>query len=75
MGSLFEDDFGEDESPKDNTQITTTLLYYSEEELKEVKRLAKAAMKRHMSDYMNKGNMSDLFLIFLRADEKSNPQT
>ena len=35
---LFEDDWGVDNSPVDNTEITTTILYFSTKELKEFKK-------------------------------------
>lgn len=64
---LFEIDYGEDNSPKDETQITNTLLYFSEEELKEFKQLCKIGMKKEWPDnYKEKANISDLLLIALR---------
>ena len=69
---LFEDDFGIDESPIDDTQITTTILYFSEEELKEFKNCAKAGIK-HMfgQEFQQKGNLSD-FLRKLVKDYQIN---
>lgn len=65
---LFEDDWGVDNSPIDNTEITTTLLYFSTEELKQFKALCKKAMKIEFgADYQTKGNLSDLLLIILKA--------
>jgi len=64
---LFEDDFGVDESPEDNTQITTTLLYFSEVELKEFKKGCKDAMRKMYGiDVVAKGNISDLLLNLLK---------
>jgi len=63
---LFDDDWGVDNSPIDNTEITTTLLYFSTEELKEFKKLCKKGIKAEFgNDYQNKGNLSDLLLIIL----------
>ena len=65
---LFEDDWGIDNSPIDNTEITTTLLYFSTEELKLFKALCKKGMKLEFGEqYQTKGNLSDLLLIILKA--------
>ena len=74
MGGLFEDDWGVDESPIEETVITTTILYFSEEELKEFKRLCKAGIKNmYQQDFQQKGNLSDYFLTILRqANEENN---
>jgi hypothetical protein len=64
---LFEDDWGVDNSPLDNTEITTTLLYFSTEELKTFKSLCKKGIKKEFGvDYQQKGNLSDLLLIVLK---------
>ena len=66
---LFEQDWGVDNSPLDETQITTTLLYFSKDELKEFKRLCKTAMKKEFGlDYQTKGNLSDLLLKVLKKN-------
>jgi hypothetical protein len=66
---LFEQDWGIDNSPLDDTQITTTLLYFSKEELKEFKKLCKTAMKKEFDiDYQTKGNLSDLLLKVLKEN-------
>lgn len=57
---LFEDEFPVDNSPEDNTEITTTLLYYSKTELAEFKMLCKKNMQAH-------ANVSDFVLQTLRA--------
>lgn len=71
---LFSDEefFEEDNSPIDNTQITTTILYFSEEELKEFKALCKEGMKlKYGEQAMEKGNISNYLLDLLRtAKEK-----
>lgn len=67
---LFEDDWGIDNSPQDNTEITTTMLYFSTDELKEFKRLCKLAMKKEYGDQVfDKANLSDLLLLMLRKYE------
>jgi hypothetical protein len=64
---LFDDDWGVDNSPIDNTEITTTLLYFSAEELKLFKALCKKGIKAEFADqYQTKGNLSDLLLIILK---------
>lgn len=67
---LFEDDWGVDNSPTDNTEITTTMLYFSTEELKQFKRLCKLAMKQEYGDQVfEKGNLSNLLLLILSRYE------
>jgi hypothetical protein len=64
---LFEDDWGVNDSPIDNTEITTTILYFSKEELKEFKSLCKEGMKKEFGEeYQTKGNISDFLLIILK---------
>jgi hypothetical protein len=64
---LFEDDWGTDNSPIDNTEITTTMLYFSVEELKQFKALCKKGIKKEFgAEYQQKGNLSDLLLIILK---------
>ncbi len=65
---LFEPDFGEDNSPQDDTEITTTILYYGQDELATFKRLCKLAMIRMHGHEMAKerGNISDAVLAALR---------
>lgn len=67
METLFPEEYPEDNSAVDDTQITTTLLYFSETELKEFKRLAKQGMKKMFgTEYQFKGNLSDLLLNLLK---------
>jgi hypothetical protein len=64
---LFEDDWGVDNSPIDNTEITTTMLYFSTDELKVFKALCKKGIKQECGlEYQQKGNLSDLLLIILK---------
>jgi len=63
---LFEDDWGIDNSPIDETEITTTILYFSKEELKEFKNLCKVGIKiEYGEEYQQKGNLSDFLLKIL----------
>jgi len=64
---LFETDWGVDNSPNDNTEITTTILYYSTDELNIFKSLCKKGIRIEFGDdYQEKGNFSDLILIILK---------
>ena len=64
---LFKDDWGVDNSPIDNTEITTTMLYFSTDELKTFKVLCKKGIKKEFGlEYQQKGNLSDLLLIILK---------
>lgn len=64
---LFQDEWGKDKSPVDNTEITTTILYFSKEELKEFKKLCKEGMKKEWpNDFQEKANMPDFLLKILR---------
>lgn len=64
---LFAHDYGLDNSPEDQTEITTTLLYFSKEELSEFKRLCKIGIKKEFgADFQQKGNLSDFLLKILK---------
>ena len=64
---LFEDEWGVDESPIEDVEITTTLLYFSKAELKEFKVLCKKGIKiEFQEEYQQKGNLSDLLLKVLK---------
>ena len=68
---LFEDDWGVDNSPIENVEITTTMLYFSRQELKEFKTVCKKGIKKEFGqEYQQKGNLSDLLLKVLK--EKYN---
>lgn len=63
---LFEDDWGVDNSPIDETEITTTILYFSKEELKKFKNLCKVGIKiEYGEEYQQKGNLSDFLVKIL----------
>jgi len=68
MDTLFNDDeFEVNNSPIDNTEITTTMLYFSTDELKLFKSLCKKGIKIEFGDeYQDKGNLSDFLLIILK---------
>jgi len=63
---LFETDWGVDNSEVDNTEITTTILYFSKEELAQFKKLCKVGIKNEFGvEYQQKGNLSDFLLKIL----------
>jgi hypothetical protein len=63
---LFEDDWGVDQSPVDTTDITTTILYFSKEELADFKTLCRKGIKLEFGEeFQQKGNLSDLLLKIL----------
>ena len=69
---LFEDEWGVDDSPIDNTEITTTLLYFSSEELKQFKKLCKVGIKyEYNQSFQQKGNLSN-FLLKILNDNYGN---
>lgn len=64
---LFEDEWGVDNSPIDDTEITTTILYFSTQELKEFKQLCKVGIKKEFNQVAHqKGNLSDFLLLILK---------
>lgn len=63
---LFDELIESKGTEKDNTDITTTLLYFSTEELNKFKRLCKSGMMKEWGEErFSKGNISDLLLIAL----------
>ena len=63
---LFEPDWGVDNSAPDNTEITTTILYFSKGELQQFKKLCKVGIKNEFGvEYQQKGNLSDFLLKIL----------
>lgn len=75
--SLFSNLYPKDESPPDDTQIVQTILYHSEPENKEFKKLCKLGIRTMYPDnFQDKGNLSDFLLDLLRktyAPENDNP--
>jgi hypothetical protein len=66
---LFEDEWGVDNSPIDETEITTTILYFSTDELKQFKHLCKIGIKQeYNSEFQQKGNLSDFLLLILKRN-------
>jgi len=71
----FEDDCGVDQSPIENVEITTTILYFSKEELKQFKHLCKEGMKAEFGpNFQEKGNLSDLLLKVLNQKYGTSTQ-
>ena len=66
MEKLFEDDWGQDNSPQDNTQITTTLLYYSDDQLAEFKKLCRQGMRQHYGPQAKEYSISEYLLELLK---------
>ena len=65
--TLFDLQIPTNNEPKQDINITTTILYYSEQELKEFKRLCKVGIKRLFGDLaQTKGNTADLLLNLLK---------
>jgi hypothetical protein len=70
---LFEDNWGEDDSKIEDVEITTTILYFSKEELKEFKSLCKTGIRKEFgAEFMQKGNLSDLLLKILKEKYENN---
>lgn len=66
---LFEDEWGVDNSPIDETEITTTILYFSTDELKQFKHLCKIGIKQeYNNEFQQKGNLSDFLLLILKRN-------
>lgn len=64
----FEDYFTQDDNPIDKTQTTTTVLYLSENELKEFKKYVKQILKiKYPNNYKQK-NYSDLILQLIKNE-------
>lgn len=63
---LLEPQYGVDQSPPDDTRITQVILYLNAPDAKRLKELAKEALKKEFpEDYMERGNISDLYLHLL----------
>lgn len=70
---LFEDNWGIDNSPIEEVEITTTLLYFNKEELKQFKHLCKTGMRKvYGDDAQTKGNLSDYLLLILKQANENN---
>jgi hypothetical protein len=65
--NLFNEDFGTGNTEKDDTKITTTILYMSTEELKEFRKLAKVGIKEMFGEeFKQRGNLSDFLINTLK---------
>jgi hypothetical protein len=64
---LFDDEWGVDDSPNDPIETTTTILYFSTDELREFKRLSKCGIKTEYGDEcQTNGNLADFLLLILK---------
>lgn len=73
MNTLFPLEIPKDNSPVQDIDITTTILYMSTHELKEFKKLAKEGIKRLWGkDFQQKGNLTDYILHLMRQDNNKN---
>jgi len=71
FGDIMEPDYGVNNAPEDSTEIKQVILYFSNDDVPELKRLAKEAMKRIWpSTYIEDGNLSNLYLYLLRKYDK-----
>lgn len=67
FNDLINENYGEDQSPIEDTNIVLVSLYFSDTEIQEFKYLCKEAMKKEWpTDYVEKGNISDLLITMLR---------
>jgi hypothetical protein len=63
---LFEKDWGINNSEFDDTEITTTILYFSKIELAKFRKLCKLGIKKEFAnEFQEKGNIPDLLLKIL----------
>jgi len=66
---LFDDNWGVDNSPIEDVEITTTILYFSRQELKQFKALCKKGIQQEFGEeYQQKGNLSDFLLMLLKRN-------
>lgn len=65
---IFDPDYGVDNSPPDGTDIFQFILYYSEEEMNEVKELMKIGIKKEFENPLEVGNASDLIKLLLKRN-------
>lgn len=73
MLELFDFSIPKNTDPKEDVEITTTILYMSKEELKEFKKLCKEGIKRHFGqEFQQKGNLTDYILHLIRKDNAGN---
>lgn len=66
---LFPLEIPKNTEPIQDINITTTILYMSEAELKEFKKLAKEGIKKLFGqEFQQKGNLTDYILNLMRKD-------
>ena len=71
MGTLFEMDLPKSTETKEEVNITTTILYMSEQELREFKKLCKEGIKKLFGkEFQSKGNYTDYILHLIRKDNE-----
>lgn len=64
---LFDDEWGENNDPIEDVDITTTILYFSVEQLAEFKKLARNGIKKMFGqEFQQKGNLADFILELCR---------
>lgn len=67
MNELFQPFFETNSSEPDETEITTTILYFSSEELATFRKLCKKGIKKEYGEeYQQRGNLSDFLLKILK---------
>jgi len=67
LDDILQPDYGVDASPLDMTRVNQVILYFNDEDTKELKKTAKELMKKYWpSDYQEKANLSDLILKLVR---------
>lgn len=65
--TLFQDEWGVDTSPVDDTQIVQFGIFMDRAQLPEFKKLAKQAVKEFFpTDYIERGNVSDAIILLLK---------
>lgn len=67
---MFESLLEPDNSPIEDVNITTTMLYYSTEEHREFKELCKLGMVSMYGDKFGEANVSDFLLALLRLHKQ-----
>lgn len=71
---MFDLELEPDNSPLDNTNITSTQLFYSTEENREFKELCKYGMMHMYGDKFPDANVSDFILALLKFYKLYNQQ-
>ncbi len=70
---LFDQEYEQDNSPIDNTDIVQILLYFDQFEAKDFKFYCKELMKKEWpEDFIDKGNLSDLLIKILKREYEKN---